>query len=185
MVHFATTVALRLESSWRSFYDMTRLILDLGTQYFDIWNIFTFLAHYWKCTKEAPIYFSNIFISFLGLAYFTPLRVIATVQIFFGTLVGPLTLLHPKMKLLRCWEPRELETFGFLHFTWFYDYEIITTLDELGNADFYSTRTHKKHFKRLFSDRSQNNRHDTPHRSSQWAQVNLNNIYSTLSANVV
>ncbi len=26
-----------------------------------------------ECSKEAPIYFSNIFISFLGLAYFTPL----------------------------------------------------------------------------------------------------------------
>ncbi len=26
-----------------------------------------------KHVKEAPIYFSNIFISFLGLAYFTPL----------------------------------------------------------------------------------------------------------------
>ncbi len=26
-----------------------------------------------KFKKEAPIYFSNIFISFLGLAYFTPL----------------------------------------------------------------------------------------------------------------
>ncbi len=25
-----------------------------------------------KLLKEAPIYFSNIFISFLGLAYFTP-----------------------------------------------------------------------------------------------------------------
>ena len=45
-------------------------------------------------------------------------------SISFGTLVGPLTRLHPKMKLLRCREPREPETLVFLHFTWFYDYKI-------------------------------------------------------------
>ncbi len=38
-------------------------------------NTITFhpIKWYISCYKEAPIYFSNIFISFLGLAYFTPL----------------------------------------------------------------------------------------------------------------
>ncbi len=35
---------------------------------------------------------------------------------FFGSLVGPLTLLHPKMTLLQWRDHRELETQGFLHF---------------------------------------------------------------------
>ncbi len=45
-----------------------------------------------------------------GPGIFYPLRVPGEVQNFFGCLVGPLTLLHPKMKLLRHREPRELET---------------------------------------------------------------------------
>ena len=78
-----------------------------------------------KFKEEAPIYFSNIFISFLGPAYYTPLGCSLRFKIgSFGSFVGPLTLLHPKMKLLPCREPRELETIVFLHFTRFYDYEI-------------------------------------------------------------
>ena len=37
--------------------------------------------------KEAPIYFSNIFISFLGLAYYTPLGCSLRFN-FFGSFVG-------------------------------------------------------------------------------------------------
>ncbi len=77
-----------------------------------------------KVLKRGPNLFFKYFYFLFGPGLFYPLRVIATVQIFFGTLVGPLTLLHPKMKLLRCREPREPETLVFLHFTWFYDYEI-------------------------------------------------------------
>ncbi len=55
----------------------------------------------WRATsaskKEAPISFSNIFNSLLGLAYFTPLGCPVKFKFFFGCLVGPLTLLHPKM----------------------------------------------------------------------------------------
>ncbi len=40
-------LSLRLESSWQSFHDMTWLILDLGTQYFNIWE--TFHAHCREC----------------------------------------------------------------------------------------------------------------------------------------
>ncbi len=88
-----------------------------------------FLIHAWllkniEILLRGPNLFFKYFYFLFGPGLFYPLRVIATVQIFFGTLVGPLTLLHPKMKLLRCREPRELETFVFLYFTWFYDYEI-------------------------------------------------------------
>ncbi len=70
--------------------------------------------------KRGPNLFFKYFYFLFGPGLFYPLRVIATVQKFFGTLVGPLTLLHPKMKLLQCREPREPETLIFLHFTWFY-----------------------------------------------------------------
>ncbi len=73
---------------------------------------------------RGPNLFFKYFYFLFGPGLFYLLRMIATVQIFFGTLVGPLTLLHPKMKLLPCREPREPETLVFLHFTWFYDYEI-------------------------------------------------------------
>ncbi len=75
-----------------------------------------------KKRKKGPIYFSNIFISCLGLAYFSPLGWPLRFKFFCGTLVGPLTLLQQKMELLRCTEPRELETMVFLYFTRFYDY---------------------------------------------------------------
>ncbi len=45
--------------------------------------------------KDAQIYFSNSLISFLGLPYFTPIGCSLRFN-FFGTSVGPLTLLHPK-----------------------------------------------------------------------------------------
>ncbi len=73
---------------------------------------------------RGPNLFFKYFYFLFGPGLFYPLRVITTVQFFFGTLVGPLTLLHPKMELLRCREPRELETLFFLHLTWFYVYEI-------------------------------------------------------------
>ena len=45
--------------------------------------------------KEAPIYFSNIFISFLGQAFLPP-YVARWGSISLGNLVGPSTLLHQK-----------------------------------------------------------------------------------------
>ena len=77
---------------------------------------------------ELPVRGPNLFFKYFfllfGTGLFYPLRVLTKVQIFFGSLVGPLTLLHPKMKLLPCREPRELETVFFLYFPWFYDFEI-------------------------------------------------------------
>ncbi len=53
-----------------------------------------------KYKKEAPIYFSNIFISFLALAYYTPLGCLLRLP---GTYAAKI-------------EPRELEIFGFKKF---------------------------------------------------------------------
>ncbi len=50
--------------------------------------------------RRGPNLFFKYFYFLFGPGLFYPLRVIATVQNFFGTLVGPLTLWHPKMKNL-------------------------------------------------------------------------------------
>ncbi len=71
-----------------------------------------------KKMVRGPNLFFKYFYFLFGPGLFYPLRMIATVQNFFGTLVGPLNLLHPKMKLLRCREPREPETLVSLHFSW-------------------------------------------------------------------
>ena len=60
--------------------------------------LFCGMANYGMCVwhvyhkyKEAPIYFSNIFISFLGLAYFTPLWCLLKLffWLFGGTIGSP------------------------------------------------------------------------------------------------
>ncbi len=71
--------------------------------------------------RRPNLFFKYFFLPF-GTSLFYPLR--AKVQLFLGSLVGPLTLLHPKMKLLRWRELGELETMGFLYFNWFYGYQI-------------------------------------------------------------
>ena len=63
---------------------------------------------------RGPNLFFKYFYFLFGPGLFYPLRVPAKVHIFFGSLAEPLTLLHPKMELLRHREPRELETMGFL-----------------------------------------------------------------------
>ena len=64
-----------------------------------------------KMPIRGPNLFFKYFFSILGLAYFTPLGCLLRFN-FFGSLVGPLTLLHPKMKLLQWRDPRDLETMG-------------------------------------------------------------------------
>ncbi len=70
---------------------------------------------------KRPQFIFQIFLFPFWAWLFGPIRVPAKVQIFFGSVAGPLTLLLPKMELLGYREPRELENMGFLHFTWFYD----------------------------------------------------------------
>ena len=60
--------------------------------------------------KRGPNLFFKYFYFLFGPGLFYPLRVPGKVQNFFGCLVGPLTLLHQKMELLRHREPRELDT---------------------------------------------------------------------------
>ncbi len=50
--------------------------------------------------KRGPNLFFKYFYFLFGPGLFYPLRVPAKVQIFFGSLAEPLTLLHPKMELV-------------------------------------------------------------------------------------
>ena len=67
-----------------------------------------FVTNTWICfattmvcyTHKRPRFIFQIFISLLGLAYFTPLGCSLSF-IFFGSLMWPLTFLHPILKLLR------------------------------------------------------------------------------------
>ncbi len=55
--------------------------------------------------KRGPNLFFKYFYFLFGTGLFYPFRVPAKVQIFWGSLAGPLTLLHPKMELLWYREP--------------------------------------------------------------------------------
>ncbi len=59
--------------------------------------------------KRHPNLFFKYFYFLFGPGLLYPLRV----HIYFGSLAEPLTLLHPKMEMLRYREPRELETLVF------------------------------------------------------------------------
>ncbi len=63
-----------------------------------------------KLVKRGPNLFFKYFYFLFGTGIFQPLRVPPEVQKFFDTFSGPLTLLHPKIELLRYREPTELET---------------------------------------------------------------------------
>ncbi len=59
MWRYSDMYLITLESSWQSFHDMTWLILDLGTQYFDIWDTFQSKKGTAKLLWNSELYISS------------------------------------------------------------------------------------------------------------------------------